>query len=300
MTSQQPQLSIIIVSWNVKELLRKCLHSIQTHLNTFPYEVVVVDNASTDGSADMVVHEFPQIDLILNKENIGFGRANNLGLAKAQGTYILFLNDDTEFKDARITQAMEYIQQHPLTGLVGVHLINPDGSNQPSVRHFPKVGDQLFYLLKLHVVFPQAKVLRRYLAQDFNYTQTAKVDQVMGAAMLAPTQLMKELGGFDPKYPNWFEEVDLCRRVQQKGLEVRYLPVTDILHVKGASFAQHRPLKLQRVFNYSMRKYFTTWEPWWASSLISLVQPISLLAAWLVQIAERLGLNVKGMKAKHV
>lgn len=300
MRDQKLQLSIIIVSWNVKGLLRDCLRSIQHFLHTVPHEVIVVDNASTDGSADMVAGEFPQIDLIRNKQNIGFGRANNLGLAKARGKYVFFLNDDTKILDANIVKAIHFLEQHPETGLVGVHLLNPDGTNQPSVRHFPKVGDQLLYVLKLHVFFPRAKSLRRYLAQDFDYTRQTTVDQIMGAAMLAPTNLIKELGGFDPKFPNWFEEVDLCKRVQQKGLKVQYLPIADIVHVKGASFAQQRPVKLQRVFNYSMRRYFRKWEPWWAYVLIVLAQPVSIIAAMVVQIFDTLGLNVRGKKAKHL
>lgn len=300
MSDLQPQLSIIIASWNVKELLRRCLQSIQIHLHSFPYEVIVVDNASMDGSADMVTMEFPQVNLIRNKKNIGFGRANNLGLAKARGTYVLFLNDDTELNDSNIIRAIEYLTQHPKTGLVGLHLINPDGSNQPSVRHFPHVGDQLLYLLKLHILFPKAKILRKYLAQDFDYTKETKVDQVMGAAMLTSLELMKELAGFDPGFPNWFEEVDLCQRIYQKGLEVHYLPITNIVHVKGASFAQHRPLKLQLVFNYSMRRYFKKWEPAWAYLLILLAQPTSLLGALGVQIMDKLGLNVRRVKAKHL
>lgn len=300
MMNQPPQLSIIIASWNVKELLRRCLKSIQLHLATHPHEVIVVDNASADGSADMVATEFPQVDLIRNTTNVGFGRANNLGLAKAQGKYVLFLNDDTELTDSKVIQALDYLDQHSQVGLVGVHLVNPDGTNQPSVRHFPHVGDQLLYLLKLHILFPKAKVLRRYLAQDFDYTQEAKVDQVMGAAMLAPMKLMKDLAGFDPGFPNWFEEVDLCQRIYQKGLEVRYLPVADIVHVKGASFAQHRPVKLQRVFNYSMRRYFKKWEPTWAYLLILLAQPVSLIGALIVQLMDRLGLNLRRVKAKHL
>lgn len=300
MSTHTPQLSIIIVSWNVKNLLRRCLQSIQHHLAGKSFELIVVDNASTDGSADMVTAEFPQIDLIQNTQNIGFGRANNLGLAKAQGEFVLFLNDDTELKDSKIMQAVRFFQAHPKTGLLGVHLVNPDGSHQPSVRHFPKLSDQLLYVLKLHILFPQAKALRRYLAQDFDYSKEAKVDQIMGAMMLARRSVMQDLAGFDPGYPNWFEEVDLCRRVNQIGLEVWYVPLAEIIHVKGASFAQHKPLKLQRIFNYSMRRYFRKWEPRMAYTLLSLAQPFSLLAAGVVQLFNSLGVNIRGLKAKHV
>lgn len=295
-----PRLSIIIVSWNVKELLRQSLESIQQHLTGISHEVIVVDNASTDGSAAMVAKEFPQVALISNSKNNGFGRANNQGLNQARGEYILFLNDDTQLMDGGVAQAVDYLAGHLQVGLIGLQLKNPDGSVQPSVRHFPKLGDQLMYLFKLHLLLPNSKPIRHYLSADFDYSKPATVDQVMGAAMVMPTALAKKLGGFDQRYPNWFEEVDLCQRVKQLNKEVWYLPLAPIIHLKGASFSQQRPIKLQRMYNYSMRQYFKRWEPWFAYALICFFQPVGLLLAGIIQLLESFGFGIRKLKPKTV
>lgn len=294
------ELSIIIVSWNVKTALEQCLRSIQQHLSNQSYEVVVVDNASHDGSADLVEKDFPWVKLIRNTTNQGFGKANNQGLQIAQGTYMLFLNDDASVTDAGVYKGIDYLQNHKKVGLLGPHLLNPDGSTQVSVRRFPTWKDQVFYLLKLHLVFPRAHVLQTYLCQDFDYSKDQTVDQVMGAAMLTRTDIVKNLLGFDPRYPNWFEEVDLCRRIQVQGYEVRYVPTFQIVHIKGASFGQQKPIFLQRMYNYSMRQYFKKWEGWWALALITLAQPISLFLAGVVQVVNQAGIKVKKLKPKDV
>lgn len=295
-----PELSIIIVSWNVKQLLRESLLSIQRHLTRVSTEIIVVDNASTDESASMVANEFPDVSLIANSANKGFGQANNQGLARAKGNYILFLNDDTQLMDGGVEQAIEYLKAHPLVGLVGLQLKNLDGSVQSSVRHFPKLTDQLMYILKLHLLFPHSRPIQHYLCTNFDYTQPAQVDQVMGAALLLSSDLAKKLGGFDQRYPNWFEEVDLCQRIKQSGKQVWYLPLAPITHVKGASFSQQRPLKLQRMYNYSMRQYFKRWEPLSSYLLICLAQPIGLVLAGVVQLLESAGMGVRKLKPTNV
>lgn len=300
MNSTHNQLSIIIVSWNVKDLLQHCLQSIHTQLTSLSPQVIVVDNASIDGSVEMVTEKFPNVELIRNQDNKGFGQANNQGLALATGSYVLFLNGDTQLVDGGMIQAIEYLQTHPTVGLIGLQLKNPDGSIQPSVRRFPKLADQLMYLLKLHLLFPHSAPLKRYLCADFNYTQASAVDQVMGAAMLMGTALAKKLGGFDRRYPNWFEEVDLCQQIKHCGFEVHFVPLAPIIHVKGASFTQQRPVRLQRMYNYSMRQYFKRWEPAWAYWFICLFQPIGLLLAALVQLIESFGWGVRKLKPKTV
>lgn len=291
--------SFIIVSWNVRPLLARCLQSLQHELKNVRYEVIVVDNASQDGSADLVADQFPWVHLIKNTDNLGFGRANNQGVIVAQGTYIVFLNDDTEIL-SDWDGLLLYMRNHPELGVLGPKLLNVDRSIQPSVRHFPELSDQLLYLFKLHIIFPHSQPMKRFLASSFDYAQEADVDQVMGACMIMPIELVRQLKAFDPGYPNWFEEIDLCKRVIQVGKKVRYAPVISLIHVKGASFSQLRPVHLQRMYNYSMRRYFRKWHSFPNYLCICMVQPISLLLSGLVQLTGMLGLNVKKFKPQDV
>lgn len=278
--------SIIIVSWNVKPYLQQCLRSIFRYTKDISFEVIVVDNASRDGSADMVATDFPQVKLIHNLKNRGFGAANNQGLAVATGQYIVFLNDDTEIQEnIFLTLVKRFQNDHDATkkiGVLGCRLVNPDGSQQDSVRAFPKVFDQTIVLLKLHHLFPQ--VLNRYLQKQFDYTLEQKVEQVMGAFMFVPKSVLKIVGGFDEAFFNWFEEVDFQQRILRAGFTVQYTPVVSCVHVKGSSFGQLSKPISQRMFNRSMRIYFYKHHSrlayWW----ISVLSPISVGLAYVAQI----------------
>lgn len=276
-------LSIIIVSWNVKQYLRQCVQSIFKYTQDITFEVIVVDNASNDGSADMVANEFPQVHLIRNATNRGFGAANNQGLAQAQGKYILFLNDDIEIKDNIFkTLVHQYNATTEPIGMMGCRLINLDGSQQYSVRAFPTVWDQTIVLLKLHHLFPS--LLNSYWQKNFDYSQEQVVDQVMGAFMFTPKKILDTVGSFDSAFFNWFEEVDLQQRLVQAGYQVLYTPTVSCIHVKGPSFAQMTKPAAQRMFNRSLRTYFRKQHSvlayWW----ISMLSPISITLAYVLQV----------------
>ncbi len=275
-------LSIIIASWNVKQYLRQCLRSIYHYTQNISFEVIVIDNASHDGSVDMVTNEFPQVRLICNTQNYGFGAANNQGLAQAQGKYILFLNDDTEIK-SNIFQVLvdKYNTTTDKIGMMGCRLLNNDGSQQYSVRAFPQVKDQTIILLKLHHLFP--KLLDHYWQKKFNYDQEQTVEQIMGAFMFMPKALLDQYNSFDPAFFNWFEEVDLQQRLVKAGYKILYTPIVSCIHIKGPSFAQLARPAAQRMFNRSMRTYFRKHHSrlsyWWIYAL----NPISLTLAYVLQ-----------------
>lgn len=279
------QLSIIIVSWNVREHLQHCLASIYHYTKDIAFEVFVVDNASADGSAEMVATDFPRVRLIRNTTNRGFGAANNQAFRQATGDYILFLNDDTEIKDNIFyTLIKKYDQATERIGMIGCRLVNPDASLQPSVRRFPTWRDQTAILLKLPHLWPQ--LIARYNCVDFDYNREQVVDQVMGAFMLSPRALLQQLDAFDEHFFVWFEEVDLQRRMQQLGYTILYTPVVSCIHVKGQSFVQLRRPKAQRLFNRSMRYYFKKHHSivayWW----IAAWQPMSLFLAYVTQLVQ--------------
>jgi len=234
-----PEISIIIVSWNVHDLLRGCLRSITEHVRT-PHEVVVVDNHSSDETLEMLKREFPQVVVITNDHNAGFSRANNQGWQKSRGQYICFLNPDTKMINDPFASMIEYLRHHSEVGVIGPKLLNSDRSHQLSVRSFPTFPDQAFVLLKLRWLGKIVPTLRKYqFAPEAIATQPTVVDQVMGACMVMPRTVLADGGSFDEGYWIWFEEVDLCRRLKNKGLEVVYFPQAEIIHFGGQSFAQH-------------------------------------------------------------
>lgn len=268
--------SIIIVSWKVKDLLKKCLRSIESARGDLTLEIFVVDNDSQDGTVEMVKHDFPQVNpvkygeavnfskknlfngvkLIASDKNFGFARANNLALKQATGEYALLLNPDTELKADTLSHALEFMKRSPDCGVLGPKMFYPDGSLQPSVRRFPTVWPILLMLLKLPKIFPHLKSIDRYLAVDFDYSKEQEVDQVMGAFMLMPKKVIEQVGLLDERFFVWFEEVDLCRRIKAAGFKIIYSPSVSIVHHGGKSFKQQAIISTQWRFFASALKYF--------------------------------------------
>ncbi len=285
-------LSIITVSWNNKDYIKKNLTSLYKHTQDLEFEVFVSDNGSTDGTVEMVKKEFPQVQVIENKANIGFGSANNRGYTKAKGKYILFLNDDTEINSNIFKKLIDNYPQD--AGMVGCKLLNIDGSLQDSIRRYPSLKDQLIILTKTHNFFPG--LIKKYLAKDFDYNKQQECDQVMGAFMLSPKKVLDEVGVFDETFFNWYEEVDLQKRIKDAGYKIMYTPMAEITHVKGASFGKVMALKNQSVLNHSMRYYFRKHKPFWQYAILVLFNPLSMYLALLVQTIKSLGINVKKNK----
>lgn len=275
-------LSIIIVSWNVREQLRACLQSISQYSTGVTSEVIVVDNASHDGSADMVATDFPQVRLIRNNSNRGFGAANNQAIQIAQGTDVLFLNDDCQLTSNILPQLHTILRSNPQIGMIGIKLLNQDGSIQQQVRAWPTVLDQTVIQLKLHHLFPA--LAKRYLMTDFDYSVSAFVPQVMGAFMYMPAVLAKQYGPFDEAYFVWFEEVDLQRRLQAAGLMVWYEATLGCIHAKGQSFQQLAKPKAQRLFNRSLRTYMRKHHGVLAYLWFLALHPISMTLAYGAQM----------------
>lgn len=276
-------LSIIIVSWNVKDLLQKCLQSIYDKTQDLEFEVFVVDNASKDGSALMVASQFSKVNLIASNENMGFAKANNLALEQAQAKYILFLNPDTELLDNSFKIMFDLMESDENVALSTCQLIYPDGNLQKNIKNNPALCDQILILLKLHH-FIQPKCLQRYLAKDFDYRKEQEVKQIMGAFMFAGAEVIKEIGGFDTDYFIWWEDLDLCKRIQNLGHKIIYTPKTKIIHYEAKSFEQQISLERQKRFNRGMAIYFKKHSGLLVYWFISLLGIISLGLAWISQL----------------
>jgi GT2 family glycosyltransferase len=249
-------LSIIIVNWNVRDLLRQCLRSIDAGRGELEVEVIVVDSASADDSVAMVQSEFPWVRLIACDENVGFPRGNNIGLAQARGDYLLLLNPDTVVLDDALTVMMAYLAAHPAVGVVGPQLLNPDGTVQSSRRRFPTLATGFFESTWLQGLAPG--VLRRYYALDLPDDATAEVDWLVGACFMAPREVYERVGGLDESYFMYSEELDWCRRIVVAGWRVVYHPAARVIHHVGQSSDQAvtaRHVNFQRAKLRYYRKY---------------------------------------------
>jgi len=259
-------LSVVIVSWNVRDLLRHCLQSVITGAQLSPdegayrigdwdVEILVVDNASTDGSAEMVRDEFPQIHFLANNENRGFTAANNQGLALSRGRYLLLLNPDTEVVGDALVTMLRYAEANREVGALGPRLLYPDGSTQSSRRRFPTFATALVESTVVQEWWQDNRILRRYYMADTADDAIQRVDWVVGACLLVRRQAFEQVGGLDEGYFMYSEELDWCRRIKAAGWEIAYLPTAAIIHHEGKSSEQVVPAR-HIYFQSSKVRYF--------------------------------------------
>ncbi|MGH9547851.1 MAG: glycosyltransferase family 2 protein [Terriglobales bacterium] len=233
------QLSILIVSWNTRDLLRACLTKLQAELSSLAStEVFLVDNASADGSASMVASEFPWVQLIQNETNRGFAAANNQALKLAGGDFVLLLNPDTEVYPGALSTLIEFMNTHPRAAIVAPQLINSDGTVQRSCRQFPTFLAMSYELIGLSRLFPNVHRFREYKMLDWEHDDERQVDQPEGACLLLRRAVIDEVGVLDEGFFMLFEEVDWCYRIKQAGWEIWFTPSARVLHHYGQSIKQ--------------------------------------------------------------
>jgi GT2 family glycosyltransferase len=256
-----PRVSIILVNFNGIAVILNCLASIQRHLMPGEYEVIVVDNQSTDGSVDAIAEAFPQVQLLLAPRNDGFGAGNNLGAKAAQGEFLLLLNSDTEISSNILSPLLAMADRNGEIGILGPQLRNPDASFQISTS--PAIS--------LQGEAAAVKLIRQYerdpesVVQQFSTPQA--VDIVVGAAMLIRRSLFESLGGFDEDYFMYFEESDLCQRAREAGWQVWYIPEVQVMHIKGASTQQQAsPMRLE--YRRSQLLYYQKHRPLWEQLIV--------------------------------
>ena len=236
-------LSIVIVNWNVRDLLQSCVTSILQPTNRLANpQIIVVDNASSDGSVAMVQAEFPHVTVIANTENRGFTVANNQGISIAQGRYVLLLNADTEVPGDALSALIEYMDANPDVGLAGPQLLYPNGQVQSSRRRFPTKAT-LFLESTWHQSLAPRSILEHYYVLDKPDDAITDVDWVMGAAMLIRRQVIQQVGGMDEGFFMYSEELDWCRRIKGAGWRVVYYPLAQVVHHEGKSSEQAVPAR---------------------------------------------------------
>jgi GT2 family glycosyltransferase len=238
MSGRGPELSIVILSWNTLELTRKCLQSVAARRDEVAGEVIVVDNASHDGSAEMVAREFPAVRLLRNAKNEGYARGNNQGIALANAPLVLLLNSDTEVRPGVLSALVGFLRAAPEYGAVAPRLVHPDGRVQKSCMRFPDLRIGLLYDSWFERRFGRGAHMRRYFMEDFDHLHDADVDQPPGACILIRRDLLARIGGFDESLFLFFNDVELCRAIADLGFKIRYLAAPEVLHHVGKSTAQ--------------------------------------------------------------
>ncbi|MFA6306892.1 MAG: glycosyltransferase family 2 protein [Patescibacteria group bacterium] len=251
-------LSIIIVSWNVKEKLKDNLRALFESQGA-DFEVFVVDNNSADGTVEMVKRYYPQVKLIVNRENLGFAKANNQAIKQASGRYVLLLNPDMRVFDDTLSRMISWMDRHDQAWVAGCKLVDESAKLIKQVRRFPALIDQLAVILKIPHIFPS--VLNKYLKNDFDYSRSASVDSIRGGFFMIRKRAIEKIGLLDERFFLWFEEVDYCWRVKQAGGQIWYMPTAECIDLIGQSFKQVNLAVKQKYFRDSMLKYFKKWRP---------------------------------------
>ena len=281
--------SVIIVNWNTQGLLRNCLGSLFKSVHDLALEVIVVDNASSDGSVAMLESEFPDVIRVVNKENKGFGAANNQAFAVMKGEYALLLNSDTVLMPEAIKKLWDFCKTSERAGIVCGQLLNADGTKQNSIASFPDLLTLATNISLLEYLFPG-----RYPSKRYQHTSPIEVDSAIGACMMIRKKALEETGFFDERYFFFFEETDLAYTMHLKGWKIYQVPDAFIYHLQGQSIGHNVRSRIE--FYRSRYQFFKKWHgPVYclsASGIIFLRLLVNYVANLSVNILT-LGLNKK-------
>ncbi len=256
MKSHVPDISIIIVNYNVKEYIFNLIHSIKKAKGRLEIEIFIVDNASTDGSRELIPSRFPEVNYTYNDKNVGFGKANNQAIKQARGEYTLLINPDTIVSEDTLTKMFEYMNENSNVAAAGCKILNPDGTFAPeSRRSVPTIRSAASKVLGLSSLFPKSRLFSEYYLGWLEEDEFAYVPVLSGSFMFFRTHILKELDGFDERFFMYGEDIDLCYRAGQLGYKISYYPETSIIHYKGES-TKKGDLKYVKLFNKANYQFF--------------------------------------------
>jgi GT2 family glycosyltransferase len=247
-------ISIIIVNWNTRELLLDCLASVFQTVKGITFEVWLVDNASTDGSVDAAITEYPDINIIRNQKNLGFATANNRAFTKMKGRYALMLNTDIILTDGAVKELYDFMESNPETGIACGQLLNTDGSRQNSIANFPSLLSLLTNETLLRILLPN-----KFPSKRKNYSSPIEVDSCIGACMIARGESLREVRYFDERYFFFLEETDLARKMKQVGRKAFFVPSAKIFHAQGKTVGSSANARI--MFYRSRYQFLKKWYP---------------------------------------
>ncbi|TSA11181.1 MAG: glycosyltransferase family 2 protein [Deltaproteobacteria bacterium] len=268
-------ISIIIVNWNTKDLLRNCLNSIYQTVQNISFEIIVVDNASHDGSVAMLREEFPQVTIIENTTNLGFGAANNQAISIMKGRYALLLNTDTILTKDAVYELFSFMEAHPDAATACGQLLNADGSKQNSIASFPTLWTLFLNTSLLEYLLPKSYPSKRY-----DYKWPIEVDSGIGACLMVRKQAIDEVGMFDERYFFFFEETDWALQMKTAGWKIYHVPSARIYHLQGQSIG--RDIRSRIEFYRSRYQFFRKWKGRSYYQLVSLVIFVRTTINWLL------------------
>lgn len=287
------ELSIIIVNWNTKDLLGRCLESIAAAVPGVAHEIIVVDNASSDGSSEMVKERFPAVRLIENPENRGFGAANNQALRIMAGKYALLLNSDAMLTENAVAELMACMEKRPGAAMACGQLLNADGSRQNSIAAFPTLLTLTANMPILEYLFP-----RRFPGKRQTYSEPVEVDSGVGACLMVRREAIAAVGMFDERYFFFFEETDWAYRMRRAGWKVLHVPTAFIYHLQGQSIGRNVRSRIE--FYRSRYQFFRKWKSGMYYLTVRVAILVRLVVNWLltsVGVFLTLGLH-RGLRDK--
>ena len=281
-------LSICLVPLNALAYLEPLMASIQKHTRGLSYEMIVVDNASTDGTVDWITQQHPEITLIRNQANLGFTRGNNQAMALAKGDFLLLLNPDTLLSEDCFGPQVDFLKENPDVGITIPKVLNSDGSFQQQSRRGDARPIEVFgYFLKLGKLFPKNKALNGYLQSWLPVDEVSEVKAVSGSCMFIRREVYEKIGGLDERFFAYQEDSDYCMRARQAGWKVMYVPLSSIIHYAGEGGSKTNPyhsiFQWHRSYYLYYRKHFAREHFFLFNWFYYLVMVAKLLFAWLMR-----------------
>jgi hypothetical protein len=250
--------SVVVVSWNAREYLAQCLASLSVRACRYPLEVIVVDNASTDGSAELVRKKFPHVHLICNPSNLGFAKATNIGVQRSSGNYICMINSDVKVLEDCVTRLVDYMEAEPEVGLAGPRMLDPDGKVARSCHGFPTLWNLFCVAIGLDQMLPKVRLVGGYLLRYWAFDTTQCVEVLGGWFWIVRREAVQTVGLLDEEFFFYGEDLDWCKRFQLQGLKVVYLATASSIHYGGGS-SKNAPIQYaiqqQRAMFQYLRKH---------------------------------------------
>jgi GT2 family glycosyltransferase len=285
--------SIIIVNYNTPKLTIEAIRSVLNSKTRYLYEIIVIDNNSSDHSVEIIKKEFPQITLIVNEQNVGFSKANNQGIKLSKGRYILLLNSDTIVNDDTIEKMVEFMDLNRNIGASGCKVVLPNGSlDKACHRGFPTPEASFYYLTGLAKLFPKSERFNQYHLGHMDLEQIHPVDCLVGAFMLVRREAVEEVGLLDETFFMYGEDIDWCYRIKEAGWDIYYYPFTTIIHYKGAS-SRRKPFKIIYEFHRAMflfhKKHYSNKYSFFTNLLVYTGIALKLIISVIINTFRKIG-----------